>query len=148
MTYFHASCKNFDFKNCRILILKSIPLMRNPLLTQIVTKDPNSHTYSNSHSYFDFMKIWLFASSRVSIIGDKFNRIIIRFRLNFLTLKNVSWVFLPLNFSLKARFLLWEYQNNIISNIIYLPCKYYWNLRKTNKNLFESITIRLLKLSI
>ena len=93
MTHFQALCKNFNFKDCRILILKSIPLMRNPLLTQIVTKDPNIHTYSNSHSYFDSMKMWLFASSRVSIIGDKLNRIIIRFRSNFLTLKNVSWVF-------------------------------------------------------
>ena len=35
----------------RILIVESIPLMRNPPGTRIVTMYPNSHTYSNSHRF-------------------------------------------------------------------------------------------------
>ena len=56
---------NAVFLNQKNSNLESLPTMRNPPSTQIVTKYPYSHTYPNSHTFFGFMKMWRFGSYTV-----------------------------------------------------------------------------------
>ena len=49
----------------RILILESIPLMRNPRGYPNSHKVPLSHTYPHSHRFFGLTKMWLSGDSTV-----------------------------------------------------------------------------------
>ena len=63
---YDSSFLNQKNSNARILMLESIPTMRNPPSTQIVTKYQNSRTYPKSLTFFGLRKLWLFGGYTVS----------------------------------------------------------------------------------